>query len=180
MKQVFTFFDSSKKGYITIEDVENTMKKLEYLKNEIEFPNRDKINDSFKKYSKNGKSGLVFEEFLDIMRNVEAENIVERKNDEVRYYFKQFDRNNDGKIDKDELRLVMNKLFPNDDINEFDIDRMLDEADLDQNGTIDYNGMFYIYYYLPLSSIVYLFVYCCLCSLSVNLINRNSCSTRLP
>ena len=143
MRKVFEFFDNTKKGHITVDDFEITMKKLEHLKNEIEFPNREKIHESFKKYSKNGKYGIDFEEFLEVMRNVELENQAENNDSEMRYFFKQFDRNNDGKITKDELELVMKNLFPNDDINEFDIERMLDEADLDQNGSIDYKGMFF-------------------------------------
>jgi calcium-binding protein CML len=139
MKKVFEFFDNSKKGYITIDDIELSIKKLENLKNEIEFPNYDKINESFEKYSKNGRK-LEFDEFLEIMKNVESENRKEKENNEIKHLFKQFDRNNDGKITRDELRAVMTHLFPGDEINEFDIDRMLDEADLDQNGSIDYSG----------------------------------------
>lgn len=51
MKEVFVFFDKDKKGYITIEDIDYAMKKLECLKDEIEFPTTDKINESFNKYS---------------------------------------------------------------------------------------------------------------------------------
>lgn len=83
------------------------------------------------------------------MKDVEIGNEIEKeeknRENEMRYIFQQFDRNNDGKISKDELRYLMNKMFPDEEINDFDIDNMLDEADLDQNGIIDYNGKQNIY-----------------------------------
>jgi hypothetical protein len=81
---------------------------------------------------------LYFNEFLQIMSFVTKNNV----SDEVLYFFNQFDSNNDGKISRDELLSVMKRLFPEEEFNEHDIGRMLDEADLDQNGTIDYEGNF--------------------------------------
>lgn len=51
MYKVFDYFDHDKKGYITIDDVERVMGKLEFLKNEIELPSKDKICESFDKFS---------------------------------------------------------------------------------------------------------------------------------
>jgi Ca2+-binding EF-hand superfamily protein len=54
--------------------------------------------------------------------------------------FKQFDINVDGKITREELKKVMTSLFPNDNINDDDINNMLNEADFDRNGHIDFKG----------------------------------------
>ena len=58
----------------------------------------------------------------------------------MRLLFEQFDKDNDGKIDKPELNFVMQNLFPEEVITEEDIDDMLRAADLDQNGFIDFDG----------------------------------------
>lgn len=58
----------------------------------------------------------------------------------MRLLFEQFDKDNDGKIDKPELNFVMQNLFPEEVITEKDIDDMLRAADLDQNGFIDFDG----------------------------------------
>lgn len=55
MQKVFEYFDSEKKGYITIEDVERVMQKLQHMRNEIEFPSKENLNESFEKYSKKRK-----------------------------------------------------------------------------------------------------------------------------
>ena len=58
----------------------------------------------------------------------------------MRIIFEQFDKDNDGKIIKQELNFVMQNLFPEETITEKDIDDMLRAADLDQNGFIDFDG----------------------------------------
>lgn len=66
----------------------------------------------------------------------------------MRLIFEQFDKDNDGKITKNELNFVMCNLFPDEEITENDINEMLDAADLDRNGFIDFNefaNMFKLY-----------------------------------
>jgi hypothetical protein len=57
----------------------------------------------------------------------------------MRLIFEQFDKDCDGKITKNELNFVMCNLFPEETITEQDINDMLDAADLDRNGFIDFN-----------------------------------------
>ena len=64
----------------------------------------------------------------------------ERVKTNMRIIFEQFDKDNDGKIIKQELNFVMQNLFPEETITEKDIDDMLRAADLDQNGFIDFDG----------------------------------------
>lgn len=66
----------------------------------------------------------------------------------MKLIFEQFDKDNDGKITKNELNFVMCNLFPDEVITEQDIDEMLRAADLDNNGFIDFDefaNMFNLY-----------------------------------
>jgi calmodulin len=54
---------------------------------------------------------------------------------EMRMAFQVFDRDNNGSISSDELRLVMKQLGEN--LTDQEVDEMLQEADKDGNGTID-------------------------------------------
>jgi hypothetical protein len=58
----------------------------------------------------------------------------------MKIIFEQFDKDNDGKISKHELSYVMCNLFPDEQITEEDIQHMLHEADLDNNGAVDFEG----------------------------------------
>ena len=60
------------------------------------------------------------------------------------HLFEQFDKDNDGKITKNELNFVMCNLFPEETITEQDINEMLDAADLDRNGFIDFDGNYWL------------------------------------
>jgi calmodulin len=56
----------------------------------------------------------------------------------MKLMFEQFDKDNDGRITKNELNFVMCNLFPDEAITEQDINDMLKAADLDNNGYIDF------------------------------------------
>ena len=58
----------------------------------------------------------------------------------MKLIFEQFDKDNDGKISKQELNFVMCNLFPDEVITEQDINEMLIAADLDKNGFIEFEG----------------------------------------
>lgn len=79
---------------------------------------------------------------------INASEFNETAKENMRLIFEQFDKDNDGKITKNELNFVMCNLFPDEEITENDINEMLDAADLDRNGFIDFNefaNMFKLY-----------------------------------
>ena len=56
--------------------------------------------------------------------------------EELRARFQMFDRDGNGLIDRDELKLVMQEL--GEKLSEEDIDEMIEEADTNNDGFIDY------------------------------------------
>lgn len=55
MRQVFNIFDRDRDGSITIEDVQEVMKSMNSLENELEMPSIDQIREAFEKYDENSK-----------------------------------------------------------------------------------------------------------------------------
>lgn len=53
MQKVFNVFDRDRDGSITIDDVEQVMKSLNYLENEIEMPSLEQIKVAFDKFDEN-------------------------------------------------------------------------------------------------------------------------------
>lgn len=54
--------------------------------------------------------------------------------------FRLFDRNNDGFIDKNELKVVLQKILPKFQLPDDEIQRMISNVDTNKDGKIDYKG----------------------------------------
>ncbi len=54
--------------------------------------------------------------------------------------FRLFDTNNDGFIDKKELKLILQKILPKFKLPDDEIQRMISNIDKNNDGKIDYNG----------------------------------------
>lgn len=54
--------------------------------------------------------------------------------------FRMFDRNNDGFIDKNELKVVLQKILPKFKLPDAEIQRMIGNIDKNNDGKIDYKG----------------------------------------
>lgn len=68
--------------------------------------------------------------------------------DDLRKEFRMFDINNDGFIDKDELKKVLQKLLPKFKLPDSEIKRMISNVDTNNDGKIDYNGKFFFYFFI--------------------------------
>ncbi|CAF4722843.1 unnamed protein product [Rotaria socialis] len=60
--------------------------------------------------------------------------------DDLQKEFRLFDTNNDGFIDKNELKLVLKKLLPKFKLPDDEIKRMISNVDRNNDGKIDYHG----------------------------------------
>ncbi len=54
--------------------------------------------------------------------------------------FRMFDTNNDGFIDKNELKIILKKILPKFKLPDDEITRMISNIDKNKDGKIDYNG----------------------------------------
>lgn len=57
------------------------------------------------------------------------------------FFFRVFDKNNDGMISSNELRHVMTSLGER--LSEEEVDDMIKEADMDGDGMVNYEGEFF-------------------------------------
>ena len=82
-----------------------------------------------------GSGTLEFDEFVAIMSGTSV-------SDEENYVqaFKLFDKDNDGHVTREELRQVLKSL--GESLTETEIDEMIEVADSDGSGTIEFDGEF--------------------------------------
>ena len=96
-------------------------------------------------YSENGY--VEYDEFLSMMRRFsetdEAKFDPGDEESKKREAFKVFDMDGNGFIDRHELRYVMRRLGEN--LSDDDINAMFNEADLNGDGRIDFEGNLYLY-----------------------------------
>lgn len=79
-------------------------------------------------------SGTInFDEFLNLMYGKYPD-----QDDELRSVFQVFDKDNNGYITKDELKKAMEKM--NQDVTDEDIEEMMKEADVNNDGQVNYDG----------------------------------------
>lgn len=79
---------------------------------------------------------MEYSEFEDMMASQIGEPVT---GDDMKFYFKKFDTNDDGFITSDELALVM-KTFGGKTYSKKEIDDMIKEADVDADGKVNYKG----------------------------------------
>ena len=79
---------------------------------------------------------MEYSEFEDMMASQIGEQVT---GNDMKFYFKKFDTNDDGFITSDELALVM-KTFGGKTYSKKEIDDMIKEADVDADGKVNYKG----------------------------------------
>lgn len=97
-------------------------------------PTEAELREMISEVDKDGSNAIDFPEFVKMMarkmKDTESE-------EEIVDAFKVFDKNGDGLISTVELRHVMTNL--GEKLSEEEVDEMLEEADIDANGNINYN-----------------------------------------
>ena len=128
LKIIFEIYDTDSDGFVNIQELGNIMKSMGYELSQTEL--EDMINEVSKIKNQNK---LNFEIFMLIMnkRGGDAD-IVE----EYTEAFRVFDREGNGFINKEELRQIL--LLLGEKLPEDDVDIMLRDADVNNDGKIEY------------------------------------------
>ncbi|KAI9489368.1 calmodulin [Zychaea mexicana] len=127
-KASFDQFDRDGNGTIDAKELGGVMRSLNMVVNDTE------VKSMIRELDADGSGSIDFNEFLSIF-NRSKENKADIQK-ELMETFKVFDKDNDGTISASELREVMNSLGEN--TSEDELERMLEEADLNQDGVINY------------------------------------------
>jgi len=130
-KTAFSAFDLKNQGFIKAKLLGNVLRKLGQNPTEAEL--QDMINE----VDKDGTGLLVFPNFLYMMAKKEND---EEAEEEIREAFKVFDGDGNGFINRMELRHVMMNL--GEKITEEECDAMVEEADIDGDGSINYEEFY--------------------------------------
>lgn len=98
-------------------------------------PTEAELNDIINEFDADENGTIDFTEFLTMMEKKLKQ--AETEDDEIREAFRVFDKNGDGFISAAELRHVMTNL--GEKLTDDQVDEMIREADLDNDGQIDWN-----------------------------------------
>ena len=126
-QDIFDQFDKDKDGKISAKELENAMVSMG------QNPTNEEIKEMMEEadLSKDGK--IDFEEFLSLMTRNSPETQTE---DEVINAFRVFDKEGNGLIFSAELKHIMMTI--GDKMTEEEADEMVNEADIDEDGMINY------------------------------------------
>jgi len=125
LKEAFALFDRDRDGEINTEELGKVMRTHGFN------PTEEDLKDMIRNVDTNSNGAIDFNEFIEMM--VKRGNNVE---EDVAHAFKVFDRDGDGLITAEELRLTMNNL--GEPITEEEVKAMIAEADIDGDGKINF------------------------------------------
>ncbi|KAL4929883.1 uncharacterized protein BDV17DRAFT_260291 [Aspergillus undulatus] len=126
-KEVFSGFDKDGNGDIDAKELGEVMRSLGQAPTEAE------LQDIIDELDVDRTGTIDFEEFLILMSRKVKDSDPEA---ELRSAFAVFDQDNSGTISADELRRVLTSI--GDNVSDADVDEMLKLADVNGDGTIDY------------------------------------------
>ena len=127
-KAAFELFDKDRNGKITSKELGTVMRGLG------QNPTEEELKQIIREVDLDGNGTIDFKEFLCLMVKKMKDTDTD---EELLEAFKVFDRDGNGFITSHELRNVMNSLGEN--LTPEEIEEMIKEADLDNDGQIDYN-----------------------------------------
>ncbi|EPS64880.1 hypothetical protein M569_09899 [Genlisea aurea] len=125
-REAFAVIDRDSDGFISVEELELVIRSV------IEHPTKEIIQEMMNHVDADGNGTIDFQEFLHMIINTAKANDVE-----LREAFSVFDRDQDGYISTFELMNVMMNLGER--LTEEEAEEMIREADVDGNGSLDYD-----------------------------------------
>ena len=126
-QDIFDQFDKDKDGKISAKELENAMVSMG------QNPTNEEITEMMEEADLNKDGKIDFEEFLSLMTRNSPETQTE---DEVINAFRVFDKEGNGLISSAELKHIMMTI--GDKMTEEEADEMVNEADIDEDGMINY------------------------------------------
>ncbi|KAL3450053.1 hypothetical protein BJX65DRAFT_271273 [Aspergillus insuetus] len=126
-KEVFAVFDKDGTGDITADELGEVMRSLG------QNPTDTELQDIIDELDVDRTGTIDFDEFLILMSRKVKDSDPEA---ELREAFAVFDQDKSGTISADELRRVLRSI--GDDVSDADVDEMLRMADVNGDGSIDY------------------------------------------
>ncbi len=139
LKEAFSLFDADHDGEITVGELGRVMR------NHGLRPTEEELRDMIRNVDKNANGAIDFNEFIEMMVGGSAgrgsSSADGRANTEfcedVAHAFRVFDRDGDGLISEEELRLTMNNL--GEPLTDAEVRAMIEEADMDGDGRINFH-----------------------------------------
>ncbi|RIA95289.1 EF-hand protein [Glomus cerebriforme] len=126
IKEAFELFDTDKDGALDIHGLKFAMKALGFDEKKPE------VLKILRQHDKNEDDVITFEDFFKVM----AERVINRSPiEEIHRAFQLFDDDNTGKISLRNLKRVAKELGEN--LDEDELQAMIDEFDLDEDGEIN-------------------------------------------
>ena len=126
-QDIFDQFDKDKDGKISAKELETAMVSMG------QNPTNEEIKEMMEEADLNKDGKIDFEEFLSLMTRNSPETQTE---DEVINAFRVFDKEGNGLISSAELKHIMMTI--GDKMTEEEADEMVNEADIDEDGMINY------------------------------------------
>ena len=127
-RAAFELFDKDRDGAITTKELGTVMRNLG------QNPSEEELKQMIREVDLDGSGTIDFKEFLCLMVKKMKGNDTE---EELLEAFKVFDRDGNGYITSHELRHIMTNL--GEGLTPEEVEEMIREADLDNDGQIDYD-----------------------------------------
>ncbi|OAF68769.1 hypothetical protein A3Q56_03463 [Intoshia linei] len=124
-KKAFKMFDKDNDGSITMTELASVMVSIGQLLS------KDELKTIINGLDKNGNGIIEFKEFALMMSKEKYFNI-----DDLKLVFNLFDKDRDGTIDQNELRELLTTF--DEKLSKQEVEDMIKEVDLDNNGVIDF------------------------------------------
>ena len=126
-KEAFDMFDRNKKGTLSIGDITKIMRNFGYPMT------KEEARSMISNVDASGDGEVDFEEFVMLMEK-QIHNLGE---DPVLQAFKEFDKNDDGKITNREFRYILTHVGEN-LFTEEEVDSLFKECELNENDDMEY------------------------------------------